>query len=277
MSEKEIERSGNKAGQSEELNIALDGTVMKVIRFGQGKKNLVILSGVSLCGIGGLGDGVAQAYGIFAEEYTVYLLDRKMVLPQGYTTDEMAEDVYRVLTGLGVKEAAVYGVSHGGMMAQCLTIRHPAFVSKLVLCATLPRAGEMLKEVCDNWLTLAGQEDVIGLNRYFFGKVYSEAFLNSVREFLPTLEKVGTAEDCHRFCVLAKACKDFDKWDELDGIQCPVLVLGDENDRVLGVEGSYQLAERLGCESYIYNAYSHAVFDEAPDIKERVKAFLEKE
>ena len=62
----------------------------------------------------------------------------------------------------------------------------------------------------------------------------------------------------------------------MDKIKCPTLVIGDKNDDVLGVEGSHEIADRLGCESYIYEDYSHAVYDEAEDIEERILEFFEK-
>lgn len=43
---------------------------------------------------------------------------------------------------------------------------------------------------------------------------------------------------------------------------------------MIGIEGSYEIADRLKCESYIYENYSHVVYDEADDIKEKILEFL---
>ncbi len=259
-----------------ETKIELDDTYMNVIKFGSGKKNLVILSGISLCGLEGKGEGVAKAYSRFTDDYTVYLFDRKKVLPEGYQVSDMAEDVYRVLNLLGVKEAAVYGVSQGGMMAQSLAVNHPELVKGLVICSSQARATDTLKKVAPVWLKLANEGDVVGLNRSFFEKVYSEAYLEANAKFLPTLEKEGTPEDCKRFMVLVQACMDFDITDSIDQIKCEAMVLGDENDHALGVEGTKELVELLDCPYYIYDQYSHAVYDEAPDIQDRIYTFLQK-
>ena len=257
-----------------ETHYPLDETYMSVIRFGTGPKNLVILSGISLCGLEGQGEGVAGAYAQFAREYTVYLFDRKKVLPAGYQVKDMAEDVYRILSQLGVWTADVYGVSQGGMMAQCLALYHPEFVRKMVLCSTLCRAGDTMRSVVNEWLNYANCGDVVGLNRCFFRQVYSPAFLEQVQDLLPALEQMGTPEDCARFIILANACLDFDVADEISSIQCPTLVLGDVNDQVIGTESLQELVKGIGCESFFYDKYSHAVYDEAADIKDRIYQFL---
>ena len=59
-----------------------------------------------------------------------------------------------------------------------------------------------------------------------------------------------------RFGILARACYNFDCRDELKKIQCPVLVLGSAQDRVLGGASSPDFAERLGCElPYVFHNF----------------------
>ena len=258
----------------QESRLPMDGTYMNVIRFGSGKKAFVMIAGVSLSGLEGLGTAIAQAYEILTQEYTVYVFDRKKVLPEGYSTEDMAEDVYRALCIYGVEQADVYGVSHGGMMAQYMALNHPEMVRTLVLCSTQARAGAVVKEVTDAWRAFAEARDVVGLNRYFFEKVYSEEYLFGFRDVLPELEKIGTEEDCRRFEILAEAVASFDVYDRLGEVKCPALVLGSADDRVIGVESMVELAGRLGCELFIYDGFGHAVYDEAPDIKKRIYDFI---
>lgn len=70
-----------------------------------------------------------------------------------------------------------------------------------------------MERVGKTWLELAGKQDVVALNRNFFQVVYSTAFLESVKDLLPSLEKVGSAEDCARFCILVKALLNFDVYE----------------------------------------------------------------
>lgn len=258
----------------EELRVQMDGSYLPVIRFGRGAKTFVLLSGVSLCGLEGAGKGVAAAYADYCEDYTVYLFDRKKVLPAGYQVADMAEDVYRALCHFGVAQADVYGVSQGGMMGLCLALAHPELVHKLVLCSSQARAGCTLREVATVWQQLAAQADTVGLNRFFAERVYSPAYRAQFSEAFKAMEQQGSAEDCARFAVLAKACADFDVYDRLAEIHCPVLVLADVNDSVIDVSSSREIADQLGCPLYLYEDYSHAVFDESPDIKQRVLTFM---
>lgn len=258
----------------EEIKLYFGNSYMNVIHFGAGNEKIVIISGVSLNGLEGQGDGVAQVYQTLAERYSIYLFERKNVLEKGYTVEDMANDIEQAMNKLGIEAAYVYGVSQGAMIAQVLAIKHPEKVKKLVLCSTMCRPTEKIKMVARKWLELAQNYDVVGLNRRFFVDVYSEDFLNAVKDLLPELEKVGTKEDCERFCILVKAVLNFDVYDEIEKIKCPVLVIGDRKDQTIGVEGSYEIIEKLGCKSYIYHQYSHAVYDEASDIKEKIKDFF---
>lgn len=258
----------------EEFRVEMDETYMNVIRFGRGTETFVLLSGVSLCGLEGFGKGVAASYADFAEQYTVYLFDRRKVLPDNYSVNDMAEDVYRVLSKCGVKQADVYGVSQGGMMAMSLALNHPDMVRKMALCSTQARAGAAMLAVAKEWKRLAEQADVAGLNRSFAEYVYSPAYRTRFAEAFKAMEQQGSAEDCKRFLVLVKACETFDVYDRLKEIRCPVLVMADTNDRVIDDACGREIADRIGCRLHLYRDFSHAVFDETPDARQRVLNFM---
>lgn len=84
---------------------------MDYIRFGNGKKVLIMLPG--------LGDGLqtvkgtvlpmALMYRQFAKDYTVYMFSRKEELPQGYTTREMARDRAAAMEQLNIPNASILG------------------------------------------------------------------------------------------------------------------------------------------------------------------------
>ncbi|MBQ0065125.1 MAG: alpha/beta hydrolase [Firmicutes bacterium] len=261
---------------SKEMKLNLGNTYMNVIQFGHGPKNLVMISGVTLSGLEGQGEGVAAAFKDYLDEFTFYLFERRKVLEEGASIQDMAEDVATCMDQLGVEKAYVYGASQGGMIGQVLALTHPEKVIKLCICSTLSRPSETVKKTAAEWLTLAKDRNVVGLNRSFFKYVYSKAFLDSVKDMIPVLEKVGTAKDCDRFVILVEAILKFDVYQDLKNIQCPVFAVADTNDHVLGVEPTLEIADALNCEKYIYTQYSHAVYDEAADFKEKMCAFFKK-
>ena len=84
----------------------------------------------------------------------------------------------------------------------------------------------------------------------------------------------GNYEQCDRFVILCNILLNSDIKNEMKNIACDTLVLGDINDDVIVVEGSYEIKDIIDCDIYIYDKYSHAVYDEADDIKKRIYDFL---
>jgi pimeloyl-ACP methyl ester carboxylesterase len=56
-----------------------------------------------------------------------------------------------------------------------------------------------------------------------------------------------------------------------------VLVLGGSQDKVTTGEASVEIAEKLGCEIYMYENFGHAAYEEAKDFNRRVYDFLNKD
>lgn len=257
-------------------HIKIDNNTIDYITFGNGKKPFVIIPGLSLVSVMNSADAVAQAYEQFADDYTVYLFDRARNITDGYAIENMADDTAEAMKKLGIADAYIFGASQGGMIAQYIAIKHPSLVKRLVLGSSASRLSDRAKDNLNTWVTLAREQKLEMLNHSINTLVYSKEFLAGFdAEFLAQLEKVGTTEDMQKFSKVASACFSFDVYNELSKIQCPVLVIGAKNDAVLGVVASNEIAEKLGCELYIYDG-AHAVYDEAPDYKDRLQAFFEK-
>jgi len=259
-----------------EKHIKIEDSYINVIKFGAGKQNLTVIAGVSLTGLEGLGEVLASSLDTFSEDYTVYVFDRRKKLPAGFSMNQMAEDIYIALKQLGVNSTSVYGASQGGAIGQLLALSHPDFVENLVICSSLCRTEKQTETVCNQWINAARNHDVVGLNVLFLDYVYSAAFKESIRESIPVLLKQGTAEDCDRFVVMVEALSGFDIYNEIENIKCPVLVLCDENDKIISPERGKEIAAKLNCKLVVYNQFSHAVYDENPDVKEQVKLFCRK-
>jgi pimeloyl-ACP methyl ester carboxylesterase len=62
-----------------------------------------------------------------------------------YTLDDMADDTAGLLDALGIPSAHIVGMSLGGMVAQCLALKHPTRVRSLCIIMSAP--GELLPGV----------------------------------------------------------------------------------------------------------------------------------
>lgn len=254
-----------------ETTLELKRGQMGCIRFGCGSRPMLLIAGMSLAGLGGLGDAIAQQYAILHADYTVYTFDRLTYLPEDYTVRDMAEDIAEAMDLLGIESAYVMGTSQGGMIAMTLAASHPEKVRALLPASSCAKQNAVGLSTFAEWIRLAEECDGAGIYRDFFNRV----FTHPNDELLKLLENTGTDEQCRRFRILAKACLDFDITDRLSEIKCPVLILGARGDKVFGGEASETLAKLLNCECHIFEGYGHAVYDEAPDFLPRVKAFFD--
>ena len=106
-------------------------------------------------------------------------------------------------------------------------------------------------------------------------KMYSEKYAGRYGWMFPILAKFARPKNEVRFIRLAKACLTCDTYGRLEAIACPTLVLGGKDDRIVTGKASAEIAEKLGCESYLYEGLGHSAYEEAPDFNERIRAFFQ--
>lgn len=253
--------------------VVIPANEVRYFSFGRGKRNMVILPGLSLKSVMLSAEAVASAYAAFTDEFTVYVFDRPERLDENTTVATMARDTALAMQALGIRDACVFGASQGGMMTQVLALEYPALVQKAVLGSTASRTNPTFDKNLAQWLTYAKAGEVQQLNHAFFVTVYSPEFLAAVGDAVSDLERDGTPEEMARFVKTASACIGFDVYDRLPEIKCELLVFGAKNDRVLTGAASREIAEKAGCEIYMFDG-EHAVYDEAPDYKDKLFAFF---
>lgn len=255
--------------------IKLQNNEMDYFTFGTGAKPFVMLPGLSVKSIMNSADGVASAYEMFAKDFTVFCFDRTKFLSENYIVEMLAEDTAEAMQLLGIKNACVFGASQGGMMAQYIAINHPELVGKLLLASTASRLNDTAVKVMTNWVEKAEANDINAFCDCFIDVLYSKAYAEKLGEFIKLAHSDVTKEDFRRFIILGMSCGTLSTYDKLESIQCPTLVIGAEDDRVLGSQASVEIAEKLGCELYLYGeGFGHCVFDEAPDYKQRIMNFF---
>lgn len=259
--------------------IVIDRETVNYIEFGKGQKPLIILPG--------LGDGLSPVHGKiqtiafalsykqFAQKFKVYIFSRKNCLKDGYSTRDMAKDQAKAMKALGISNANIMGVSQGGMIAQYLAADYPDLVDRLVLAVTLAKQNKATQEVIGNWMKMAERKDYKSLMIDIAEKSYSEKYLKKYRFFYQLLGNVGKPKDFRRFLIQATSCIDHNAYHKLDKIVSPTLIIGGDNDKIVGSNSSLELAERIkNSELFLYKGLGHATYEEAKDFNNRVLDFL---
>ena len=259
-----------------ESSVNIPSGRLNYVSFGNGQRNLIIIQGLNVRDIKGAGASLAIMYRLFSKSHRVWFFDRRMVVKDGLTNWDLADDIYHAMRELNIESADVFGVSQGGMVAMALTLEHPACVNKLVLGVTASRANENIKKVVSKWVNCAFSKDSITINKETFSLMYTDKYLKRYKLLMPLLVRMIKPKNFDRFAILASAILDFDCYDRLNEIKCPVLVLGGEQDRITFGEASVEIANKLNCEIHMYSEDGHAAYEEAKDFNRRVYEFLMK-
>ena len=259
--------------------VQIPGGKMDYIRFGSGKKNLIILPGLGdgLKTVKGTALPMALMYRIFGKDYRVYAFSRIHELPERYSTRDMARDQARAMETLGIGKADVLAVSMGGMIAQHLAADYPEKVGRLVLAVTSAGPNALLEESVKEWMDLARKNDPAGFMDSNLRRIYSEDYYRKNKWMAPVVGKLTKPKSYDRFFIQAQACLDHNAADRLAGIQAPTLVVGGEKDLCLGPDASREIAARIpGAKLKIYEQWGHGLYEEAGDFNSLVLEFLTK-
>lgn len=257
-----------------ERKLNIQNMAFTYITFGSGTKPLLMIQGLNTRGIKGAALPLAFMYRIFAKDYKVYVFDRRPVVSEGITVEEMASDLAAAMDLLGIANADVLGVSQGGMIAQYLAINRPDLVNKLVLAVTLSKNNDTVKQVVSGWIEMAQQGAMKELVADMAEKMYSDDYLKRYRLFMPLLTILQKPKDVQRFVILARACLTCRTYEVLQKIRCPVLVLGGRQDKIVTGAASQEIAEKLGCRIRLYDNLGHAAYEEAKDFQQIIYDFL---
>ena len=257
-------------------NIIINGHDFDYISFGSGRDVLIMLPGV--------GDGFKTAkgmavpfafmYRMFAVSFRVYVFSRRNDLPDGFTSADMADDLSNIMDALDIGAAHIFGVSQGGMIAQQMAIRHPEKVKSLVLAVTAARPTRIMREALESWLLMAERNDYKGIMLDTAERSYTGTYLERGKR-MNKLIALAKPKSYARFRILCESCLSHDVYEDLPEIRCPVYIIGASLDRVLGPEASAEMHEAIpGSEIYMFEGYSHGVYEQAKDFNEMALRWL---
>lgn len=235
-----------------------------------GPGTMIMAPGLSLTSVLKSASEVENAYDVFNGKYTIYLFDYPTEYPEGAEIEYNAEALAEAIRLLGLKDCCFFGVSLGGMIGQILLAQYPELFVSAVLGSTVTRLTDASRGLFLRWIEYAELGDVRSLNRSFHEVVYSETFLKKFAEPIRKALDNGTESDCLLMAIRCSMLLRSDLREYDRKITTPTLVIASEKDKVFPVEDLTEPAELIGCPIYLYDGFSHAVYDEAPDYKQRI-------
>jgi len=186
-----------------------------------------------------------------------------------YTIPIMADDAAGLLRHLGIRQAYIFGVSMGGMIAQELVLRHPQMVRRLVLGCTScggPQAFLASLEVLAKLIhppDLTLEEAV----RRQWTVMFSPKFLETQQDFLEMLTQRALLHPAppHTSLRHLMALQRFNTYGRLGMITTPTLVITGADDVIVPPANSILLATRIhGASLEMLKNTGHGFFWEVP-------------
>lgn len=217
---------------------------------------------------------------LLAEHHRVIVYDPRgigdsEVTDGPYTMAQLAADATCVLDAAGEEQAAVFGASMGGMVAQHLALDHPQRVARLVLACTGPGTPHAVPAERDATRALLGKGAKTPEEAYRIASsvLYTPTFRAAHPDFVEAQvrERGRRPVRARAFSAQYEAVRHHDTWDRLPELGMPVLVVHGSNDEVMPPGNGELLARRIpGARLAILDGLGHMFFHEDPEASARV-------
>ncbi|TBH21531.1 alpha/beta fold hydrolase [Thermus thermamylovorans] len=200
--------------------------------------------------------------------------------PEGpYTPEAHAQDLLSLLGELGWEEAALVGLSNGGIVGLQAALMAPKRFRGLVLCCTTPYLDAALRAKVQSWLHALKAGGTPLRLRVALPWVFGARFLNAHPELLreeglgPLMAQAPDEKAQERLLFGFLSLEDLRPY--LRGLTLPALVLYGEEDVLFPKPYAQALAEALGARLQALPT-GHAAPLEAPSaFAQAVRGFLE--
>ncbi|MFP4112939.1 MAG: alpha/beta fold hydrolase [Spirochaetota bacterium] len=252
-------------------------------RFGNGPRTLLMLAG-------GPGNDAPRGLSFtmyskpavpVGDEYTVWIVTRRIGQPPGFTTRAMAGDVARVIAEeFGGRVDAVIGMSMGGMIAQYLAADHPGCADRLVLLSTAyrgdPRAAELDRQFAAHLAAGRHGRAYAAVMGYLYPPGVRRMFLSVLmRAMSPILAEKHHEHFASDVLVEAEACRLHDAEADLGSVRDPVVVIGGDADLCFPKDLQEKTAALIpGSRLILYPGRGHANAASHPSYPSDLRGFL---
>lgn len=183
-----------------------------------------------------------------------------------YTLEQLALDLYSLLTELGIAQTHFVGLSMGGMIGQVFALTYPHMVRSLALCDTTSRVPP---DAWPSWqerirtVQAKGMEALVEptIESWFTASFRERRrdVTDKVRAMLRAMPPQGYIGCCH-------AIPKLNTTDRLDEIRCPAMVIVGDQDPRTPVAAARAIHEALpSSELVVLGSASHLSNMEQPE------------
>jgi pimeloyl-ACP methyl ester carboxylesterase len=206
---------------------------------------------------------------------------RSSHLPWPYSVAQMAQDAVAVLDAAGEREAHVYGISLGSLVAQELALRYPDRVQALVLGASSAGGFAAYKpppsSFAQTFLVRAG---AMGPEEAEWAAV-PYTYADKTRRLHPDRivadigHRLSSPPEPLAYLHQAAAVAGHDAYERLNQMTAPTLVVHGEQDIFVPPVNALVLAERIpGAQLRLWPDAGHAYTIDEPDADREIARFL---
>lgn len=217
--------------------------------YGQGEPLLLIM------GLGGhildWGRALLQE---LAEHYRVIIFDNRgsgrTDQPSGpYSIKQMARDTIGLMNAIGLKQASIFGVSMGSMIAQEIAINNSEKVEKLVLGCTHAGGDMQVKPAPEIEVYLIPRTDLTLQGALWWSAPagYPPEFIYAHPEIVEKKIQANMAYPCQPHAYLAQlaAFKEYDSHSRISSIKAPTLMITGQKDVLVPPENSRIMSRQI--------------------------------
>jgi 3-oxoadipate enol-lactonase len=197
--------------------------------------------------------------------------------PHGpYTLEQLGDDAVALMDALDIERVHWVGLSMGGMIGQCLALRHADRLASAALCDTMARVPPDTQGVWQERIATAGTQGMAPLAEPTMARWFTAAFRAAKPEGVEAIRRqfLQTAPAGYMGCC--EAIRKLDYLDELARIRTPVLVMVGADDPATPVAAAEAMHQRIsGARIEIIPAAAHLSNVEQPEAFTRaLRGFL---
>ncbi|MCK5684146.1 alpha/beta hydrolase, partial [bacterium] len=209
-----------------------------------------------------------------SQHYRIIILDNRgtgRTTPQDINTgiQSIADDCIALIEHLGFSSVNLLGHSMGGFVALDCAIRHPDFVSKLILAGTSAFNSERNNALFQDWasyMEIESNPELLFRNIFYW--IFSSRFFKNVEIFNSSVQgaiEYPYPQSKTAFKNQVNALKEFNCIDHLTGITSKTMIICGKEDLLFPPEESIQVLQKIpGAISTIIDGAAHSIHMENP-------------